>query len=68
MSKQLLIFLVLITTSGCASIRAREEQDPGHGGANEVMRKIGLVAQLVCAPPTLALRFVSSLTSSKESQ
>jgi uncharacterized protein YceK len=62
----LIVFAVLgVLSTGCASVRAREAEDPGHGGAREVLRKVALATEIACAPPA-ALRFVPGLLQEEE--
>lgn len=62
----LVVFAVLgMLATGCASVRAREELDPGQGGAREVLRKVALATEIACAPPS-ALRFAPALWENEE--
>ncbi len=59
MRRHLVFLLVLL--SGCASIRAREEADPGHGAYTAVLDIVGLATQAACASPEIVGRVAASV-------
>lgn len=63
MSRTLVALLVLAFTSGCATIRQREQMDPGHGGVNYVIGQVGFLTQVACSTPEFAIRTASGLVT-----
>lgn len=51
MTNKTLVFILIATTlSGCASLREREEIDPGHGAIDGILQKLSLVAETAACP------------------
>jgi len=56
-----LAILLMVFTSGCASIQQKEQEDPGYGGFHEALRRGGMGIQLICSPANQAMRYAPAV-------
>lgn len=51
-----ILFLIVLAslTTGCATMRMEEQEDPGHGAFHAAIHTVSMTVQtLVCAPTTI---------------